>query len=136
MPAGRSVGCRCYCDGGVAARAADGGLGDHGAPGPRSLRASDANDSSVHPSVIGRKVTVTADLDTVRIHCETTLVGEHQRCWALHQTISDPAHVTAAAKLRGRRRLATAAPSDDAGVAYRDLSDHDRILGLDGEVAS
>lgn len=96
----------------------------------------DANDYSVDPSVIGRKITVTADLNTVRIHCDTTLVVEHQRCWAKHQTISDPAHVTAAAQLRTRRRSSAATPSDDAGVAYRDLADYDRILGLGGEVAS
>lgn len=77
-----------------------------------------------------------ADLNIVRIHCDTTLVGEHQRCWASHQTISDPDHVSAAAELRTQRRLATAAPADDAGVTYRDLADYDRILGLDGEVAS
>lgn len=96
----------------------------------------DANDYSVDPSVIGRKITVTADLTTVRIYCDTTLVGEHQRCWAKHQTISAPAHVTAAAQLRTQRRSSGATPSDDAGVAYRNLADYDRILGLGGEVAS
>lgn len=96
----------------------------------------DANDYSVHPAAIGRKVTITADLNTVRIHCDATLVGHHQRCWAKHQTISDPAHVSAAAELRTRRRLMPAAPADDTGVTYRDLTDYDRILGIDGEVAS
>mgnify|MGYP002652047795 CR=1 FL=1 len=96
----------------------------------------DANDYSVHPSVIGRKVTVTADLHTVLIYCDAALVGEHQRCWASHQTISDPTHITAAARLRTQRWLATAPPPDDSGVDYRDLADYDRILGLDGEVAS
>lgn len=97
----------------------------------------DANDYSVHPSVIGRKITVSADLDAVRVHCDSVLVAEHRRCWASHQTISDPAHVQAAAQLRTQRRLtaATSAPTD-SGVAYRDLADYDRILGLDGEVAS
>ena len=96
----------------------------------------DANDYSVHPDVIGRKVTITADLNTVQIHCDTTLVGQHQRCWAKHQTISDPAHISAAAELRTRRRLIPAAPSEDTGVTYRNLTDYDRILGIDGEVAS
>ena len=96
----------------------------------------DANDYSVHPTVIGRKVTVTADLDTVRIHCDTMLVGEHRRCWAKHQTISDPGHVRAADELRARRRQTSAARSDGTAVAYRDLADYDRILGTDGEVAS
>ena len=31
------------------------------------------NDYSVHPSVIGRKVTVSADLNTVRINCDSIL---------------------------------------------------------------
>ncbi|MDT5333480.1 MAG: hypothetical protein QOF31_4777 [Mycobacterium sp.] len=35
----------------------------------------DANDYSVHPSAIGRKVTVTADLNIVRIHCDTTYLA-------------------------------------------------------------
>jgi transposase len=96
----------------------------------------DTNDYSVHPSVIGRKVIVTADLQTVRIHCNTVLVGEHERCWASHQTVSDPTHVAAAARLRTQRRRATAIQPNDAGVTYRDLADYDRILGLDGEVAS
>lgn len=96
----------------------------------------DANDYSVHPCAIGRKVTVTADLDTVRIHCDTVLVGEHRRCWAKHQTISDPVHVRAADELRARRRLVTTAAFDETAVAYRDLADYDRILGVDGEVAS
>jgi len=94
-----------------------------------------ANDYSVHPSVIGRKVTVTADLQTVRICCDTAVVGEHQRCWASHQTISDPAHVSAAARMR-TQRLATVTSPDDAAVHYRDLADYDRLLGIDSEVAS
>jgi transposase len=96
----------------------------------------DANDYSVHPSVIGRKVTVSADLNVVRVHCDSVLAASHQRCWTKHQTISDPAHVEAAAQLRTRHRLTTAtAPSDDA-VDYRDLADYDRILGLGEEAAS
>jgi transposase len=96
----------------------------------------DSNDYSVHPSVIGRKVTVSADLNMVRVYCDSVLVAAHQRCWAAHQTISDPAHVQAAAALRTRHRLTAAStPADDA-VAYRDLSDYDRILGLGEGAAS
>jgi transposase len=94
----------------------------------------DTNDYSVHPAVIGRKVTVTADLHTVRIHCDTALVGQHRRCWASHQTISDHSHIDAAADLRAHRL--TAAATSDAGVAYRNLADYDRILSLNDEVAS
>ena len=96
----------------------------------------DANDYSVHPSVVGRKVTVSADLNMVRVHCNSVLVAAHQRCWAAHQTISDPTHVEAAAQLRTRhRRTAATVPVDEA-VTYRDLADYDRILGLGEEAAS
>ena len=96
----------------------------------------DANDYSVHPSVIGRKVSVSADLNVVRVHCDSVLVAAHQRCWAAHQTISDPAHIEAAAQLRTRHRLTAASAPSDNGVAYRDLTDYDRILGLGEEAAS
>lgn len=44
----------------------------------------DANDYSVHPSVIGRKILVSADLNAVRVHCDSTLVATHQCCcWGL-----------------------------------------------------
>jgi hypothetical protein len=55
---------------------------------------------------------------------------------AAHQTISDPAHVQAAAQLRTRHRLTAAVPASDNGVTYRDLADYDRILGLGEEAAS
>lgn len=96
----------------------------------------DANDYSVHPSVIGRKVIVSADLNVVRVHCDSVLVAQHQRCWAAHQTISDPAHIEAASQLRTRHRLTTAGVPADSAVAYRDLTDYDRILGLGEEAAS
>jgi transposase len=96
----------------------------------------DTNDYSVHPSVIGRKVIVSADLTVVRVHCDSVLVAAHQRCLAAHQTISDPAHVQAAAQLRTRHRLTAAVPASDNGVTYRDLADYDRILGLGEEAAS
>jgi hypothetical protein len=96
----------------------------------------DTNDYSVHPSATGRKVSVSADLNAVRVHCDSVVVAAHERCWAAHQTISDPAHVEAAARLRTHHRLtAASAPIDDA-VACRDLADYDRILGLEDEAAS
>jgi hypothetical protein len=96
----------------------------------------DTNDYSVHPSVIGHKVTVSADLNVVRVHCDSALVATHQRCWASHQTISDPVHIEAAAQLRTRHRLTAATAPSDNGVVYRDLADYDRILGLGEEAAS
>ena len=48
------------------------------------------SDYSVHPSVIGRRVDVVADLQDVRVHCDGRLVAAHDRCWARHQTLTDP----------------------------------------------
>gem|GEM_PF-6715153 len=31
----------------------------------------------------------------MRVTCEGRLVGDHERIWATHQTIIDPAHLTA-----------------------------------------
>jgi hypothetical protein len=97
----------------------------------------DANDYSVHPAVIGRRVEVTADLERVQVFCDGRLVADHQRCWARHQTISDPAHLAAAAKLRHQRALLGAAnPRQRQGaeeVQLRLLSDYDAAFGLDSE---
>jgi len=84
----------------------------------------DANDYSVDPAVIGRRVQVHADLALVRVHCSGRLVAVHQRCWARGQSITDPAHAQAAAQLR-RRRLAVVAPVE-TDVEQRDLADYDR----------
>lgn len=92
----------------------------------------DSNDYSVHPSVIGRHVDIRADLSQVVITCGGSEVGRHQRCWAAHQTLSDPAHVAAAAELRRARRLA-AVPVFDTSVEHRRLSDYDRLFDLDSE---
>jgi transposase len=95
----------------------------------------DSNDYSVHPAVIGRRVEVTADLERVRVWCEGRLVADHERCWARHQTLSDPAHLQAAAKLR-RDRAAVGASirHGQAEVELRCLADYDAAFGLhDGE---
>lgn len=93
----------------------------------------DGNDYSVHPAVIGRRVEVVADLGGVRVFCEGQSVADHQRVWARHQTISDPAHVDAARLLR-RDRLGLlppcAQPVDASSVATRSLADYDAALGL------
>jgi transposase len=97
----------------------------------------DSNDYSVHPAVVGRRVEVAADLDQVRVWCEGRLVADHERCWARHQTLSDPGHVAAAAQLRRDRAvLGQAAGRDGAEVQLRCLADYDAAFGLDdGEVA-
>jgi transposase len=93
----------------------------------------DSNDYSVHPAVIGRGVQVAADLDRVRVSCDGRLVADHQRCWARHQTLSDPAHLEAATKLRRDRAAvgATARRREQAEVELRCLADYDAAFGLD-----
>ncbi|BBZ31205.1 transposase (plasmid) [Mycolicibacterium madagascariense] len=97
----------------------------------------DGNDYSVHPSVIGRRIEVIADLNVVRALCEGRVVADHERIWARHQTISDPEHVAAARSLR-RERVAVLHSVAELDVEQRALSDYDTALGvgdLDGGVA-
>jgi transposase len=89
----------------------------------------DGNDYSVHPSAVGRRVELRADLDRVRAFCDGRLVADHTRCWARHQTLSDPAHLAAAARLR--RDRAGAGRHDQAEVELRCLADYDQAFGLD-----
>jgi transposase len=94
----------------------------------------DANDYSVHPSVIGRRVEVIAELDTITVSCAGRSVAVHERCWAKHQTITDPVHRAAAEVLQRLPRLPLAPPVGE--VEQRALSDYDTIFGLDsGAVA-
>ncbi|KOS53161.1 IS21 family transposase [Rhodococcus rhodochrous] len=90
----------------------------------------DANDYSVHPAVIGRRIEVSADLDRVRVRCEGTVVADHTRAWARHQTVSDPEHVQAAAALR-RDGMSVVHRKEDTEVQIRALSDYDAALGID-----
>ena len=96
----------------------------------------DGNDYSVHPTVIGRRVEVVADLARVRVLCEGRIVADHERVWARHQTISAAEHVAAARALRAQR-VGVLRPAPPAGeVEIRPLSDYDTALGLtDGGVA-
>lgn len=92
----------------------------------------DSNDYSVHPSVIGRRVAVAADLHRVRVFCDGRLVADHERLWAKHQTVSDPGHVSAAKALR-RKHLDLARPTAQPDVEVRRLADYDTALGLADE---
>jgi transposase len=93
----------------------------------------DANDYSVHPSVIGRRVEVRADLDTVTVSCAGRAVAIHARCWARHQSITDPEHRAAAELLRRTPRAVNQPVADE--VEQRPLSDYDHAFGLGEEVA-
>ena len=92
----------------------------------------DGNDYSVHPSVIGRRIEVMADLDRVQAVCDGRLVADHERVWARHQSIADPEHVAAAKRLRHERigllRPVPELPEPDVGV--RCLADYDTALGV------
>ena len=89
----------------------------------------DTCDYSVDPQVIGRMVDVAADLERVRIRLEGRLIAEHRRVWARGMTITDPAHVETAARLRKQfQQPRTGVVAGDDLV--RDLSDYDRAFGL------
>jgi transposase len=89
----------------------------------------DSNDYSVHPSVIGRRIEITASLQRVTIHCDGRVVADHERIWARHQTITDPAHLAAAKALR-RERFEVVRPAAEPEVEQRSLADYDIALGL------
>ena len=89
----------------------------------------DGNDYSVDPAVIGRRIEITADLVRVRVSCDGRVVADHERCWAKHQTLTDPAHLQAARALRSARRLAVVPGPQPDEVEQRDLSVYDQITG-------
>lgn len=90
----------------------------------------DSNDYSVHPTGIGRRVLVRADLDRVQAFCDGELLADHERIWAAHQTISDPDHVEAAKVLR-RKHFSVARPVSEPQVQIRSLADYDAACGVD-----
>jgi len=95
----------------------------------------DSNDYSVHPSVIGRRIEVVADLDRVRAFCDGRLVADHPRVWARHQSLTLPEHDTAAKQLR-RARIDRSLPVTDPDVQTRDLAEYDTALGTGDDAAS
>jgi hypothetical protein len=94
----------------------------------------DTCDYSVDPSVIGRLVEVTADLDRVRVRAEGRVVADHSRVWARHTTVNDPVHVEIAAMLRKQFHQPRAAAAGDDDLAP-DLTDYDRAFGLGGDTS-
>jgi transposase len=92
----------------------------------------DSNDYSVHPAAIGRKVEISADLDTVNVRCAGRVVAVHERCWARHQSITDPEHRAAAEVLQRAPRERPPVAED---VQQRPLSDYDAVFGLTEDVA-
>jgi hypothetical protein len=90
----------------------------------------DTNDYSVDPTVIGRLVEVSGDLDRVKVRTDGRLVADHARMWARGQTITDPAHVTTAAVLRKQFQQPRTTGNGDGDGLVRDLTEYDRAFGL------
>jgi transposase len=93
----------------------------------------DSNDYSVHPAAVGRRVEIAADLEQVVVTLQGKVVARHERCWADHQSITDPAHAAAASELRQSRRLISV-PAVDTDVEHRSLADYDRMFDLDTDI--
>ena len=93
-----------------------------------------SNDYSVNPSVIGRMVDVTADLDTVTVTHNGMIVSSHERLWARQLTVIDPEHVTQAAVLRRQFQTLKSHHRPKAVVQFvetRSLDSYDEAFGVD-----
>lgn len=100
----------------------------------------DTNDYSVHPDAIGHTVTVLTDNDEViALAPGGVIVARHPRCWARHQTITDPDHAAAGNRMRGHAHRSQAAQANnspqsqtEAGprieVEQRELGSYDRLF--------
>lgn len=102
----------------------------------------DANDYSVDPHYIGRFVDVSASPGRVTVFCDGKVVARHDRSWARHDVVRDPAHVAAAAVLRREHqqrrdsardaaRAQQRAHADGHTVVLRALPDYDALFGID-----
>ncbi len=89
-----------------------------------------ANDYSVHPKAVGRQVHVAAGLDQVVVTCGDEEAARHDKVFASHVTVTDPAHDQARRALRGRRPVDFDGVEPGDEVPARDLSDYDRALGV------
>ena len=90
----------------------------------------DSCDYSVHPSAVGHRVEVSADLATVTIHRNGVLVGTHERSWARQQTVTDAEHARVAAAMRQAYQDRRSLRGTLTEVTSRDLGDYDRAFGL------
>ncbi|QXW04771.1 hypothetical protein KYT97_12560 [Rhodococcus globerulus] len=87
----------------------------------------DSNDYSVHPSVIKRRIEVTADLARVPVWCRAsaspTMFGRGRNIL----TISDFDHMKAAVALR-HNHITAVRPATEPEVQIRSLSDYDAMF--------
>ncbi|MFI7483503.1 Mu transposase domain-containing protein [Kocuria sp. M1R5S2] len=86
---------------------------------------------SVHPGAIGRLVEVVVDLHTVTVTCAGRTVAAHQRVWGSGATITDPAHVAAAALMRRTHQQPPAEAVAGGQVEVADLGVYDRLFGIE-----
>jgi hypothetical protein len=52
-----------------------------------------------------------ADLERIMVLCQARVVADHPRCWARHQSRTDPAHAEAPKALRYDRLAVTSPPA-------------------------
>lgn len=91
----------------------------------------DTNDYSMDPAFAGRRVEVRAGQGQVQAFALNSgeLVAEHERHFAQHMTITDPAHQSALAKLREQRmEQALSGRAKDIEVESRDLARYDELV--------
>ncbi|MDR1213307.1 MAG: IS21 family transposase [Propionibacteriaceae bacterium] len=93
-----------------------------------------ANDYSVDPSVIDRLVDVQVGLDEITVTCQGRLVASHRRRWGRRLTVTDPAHVAAAARLRAEFQRPKPVPADDDLAC--DLAVYDAAFGVAADLAA
>lgn len=134
MSTGRSHRGRYRSDADIAAGRAQHRVANLDTAAARSLRAPRRQRLLGASGRDRRRIEITADLSRVRVWCGGTLVADHDRIWAKHQTISDPEHVVAAKLLR-RKRFDIVGPPHHVEVEQRLLTTYDTVLGLDGPVA-
>ena len=96
------------------------------------------NDYSVDPAMIDRLVEVRVTLDEVIVAHQGQLMARHERAWVSGATITDPAHVETAARLRHDFQHPPLRALDEGLV--RDLAVYDQAFGLvtsdfEGQVA-
>ncbi|GAA1935440.1 IS21 family transposase [Streptantibioticus ferralitis] len=96
----------------------------------------DTCDYSVDPAAIGHHVTVLTDTDEVIVLAASgQIMARHPRCWARHQTLTDPEHAEAGQMMRhqARHRPTGQIQAVNSGgplveVEQRELDTYDRLF--------
>lgn len=86
------------------------------------------NDYCVDPQAIDRLVNVVVSLDEVCVFLQGHTIARHQRAWESGVTLTDPAHMESAAKLRSAFQHPPVRHCEDD--LARDLAVYDRAFGL------